>query len=93
MPYFHKLPSRFSGDGWKAKVFDKESGLEPPHVTLLRKTLKWRFDLRDLKFMDSDPPTRMVPKILIELLEADIARLREEWDKIHPKNPVGGNNG
>jgi hypothetical protein len=87
--YRHPLPPKPSGDGWKIKIFDKESGLEPPHVTVMHKARKWRFDLRELKFMDQDPPIRDVPKEIIEALKMrDLIKLRHAWDAIHPNNPV-----
>jgi hypothetical protein len=74
------------------KIFDKEE-LEPPHATILRGPDKWRFDLRELQFLN--PPGGSwgdFPKGLQKVLKnkMNVSTLREEWDRIHPTNPVGG---
>ena len=43
MTYSLRLPRKFKQ--WKVKIRDRET-VEPPHVTLLRKTQAWRIDLR-----------------------------------------------
>ena len=90
MPYELPLPRGLKRAGWKVKIFDKEE-LEPPHATVLRGPERWRLGLRDSRFLV--PPGgswRDFPKELQEVLRESISILRIEWDRIHPTNPVGG---
>jgi hypothetical protein len=74
---------------WKVKIRDKETR-EPLHVTILRGTRAWRIDLRTGKFMDVAPDPSDIATELIEHIKAEATwrRLREEWDRMYPDNPV-----
>lgn len=90
MPFELKLSRNLKTAGWKVKIFDKEE-LEPPHVTVLRGPEKWRLGLRDRRFLL--PPGGSwadFPKKLEKILKESIPILTIEWDRIHPTNPVGG---
>ncbi len=82
------LPEPWDSQGWRLKIRDKER-VEPPHVSLMRKTQTWRFNLRDGAFMDHHPDPAEVPKELMELLSQQIENYRTAWDAMYPKNPVG----
>ena len=87
MPYDLSLPVVLKRAGWKVKIRDKER-LEPPHATVINGCEYWRFDLREGKCMDDDPPPRRVPKELREIVKSNQPLLAKEWDLIHPKNKV-----
>lgn len=76
---------------WKVKIRDKETR-EPPHVTIIRGTRAWRIDLRAGQFMDAQPDPSDVPNEIVGLIkdEETWQRLRDEWDRMYPKNPVSG---
>ena len=93
MPFELKLPSNLKA-AWKVKIFDKEE-LEPPHATILKGPDMWRLGLRDGRFLI--PPGGSwgdFPKDLQKVLknEEAVSILRREWDRLHPNNPVGGEN-
>lgn len=69
------------------KIQDKER-LEPPHVTILHRTEKWRLNLRTGEFMDREPSSRDVSKSVLEDIRQNLSRLQQEWDRLHPTNPV-----
>jgi hypothetical protein len=83
------LPEALRKARWKVKIRDKETR-EPPHVTILHRTNAWRINLRTGKFMDAEPVPSMVPKQIMELIEQEETwqRLRDEWDRMYPNNPV-----
>lgn len=83
------LPESLRRARWKVKIRDKETR-EHPHVTILRGTKAWRINLRTGKFMDDDPDPAEVPHQLVELIghEETWQRLRHEWDRMYPTNPV-----
>ncbi len=81
------LPDDLAGAGWKVKIYDRER-LEPPHVTIVRGTLSWRFDLRAMSFMDKQPPPRKVDRRIVQVLEDNRDQLCSEWDSMYPSNPV-----
>ncbi len=83
------LPRGPRSQGWRVKIRDKER-LEPPHVTILRRTSSWRLDLRTGEFMDGSPDPADVPSGVLEVIEANWDRLCEEWDAMYPSNPVAG---
>lgn len=87
MPYSLQLPEGWAKQGWKAKIFDKER-LEPPHVTILRGTQKWRINLRTGKFMDRKPSPDDLPQAVVAAVLDTLDSLSAEWDKRHPSNPV-----
>ena len=74
---------------WKVKIWDNEIR-EPPHITIICKTQKWRWGLRDQDFMDGKPDPSLVPDELMEVINAEYNVLCTEWDRIHPNNPVAG---
>ena len=88
MPFSLPLPRHLKKQGWKAKIRDKER-LEPPHVSLLRKTETWRIDLRRDRFLDRKPSPKEVPDALRRLISQNLPRLRHAWDEMYPENPVG----
>ena len=53
MPYSLPLPKKLRNEGWKVKIQDRESR-EDPHLTVWRKTTKWRINLRDKKGMERE---------------------------------------
>ncbi len=89
MPFELTLPAALASQGWKAKIREKER-LEPPHVTIIRRTQAWRFNLRTMSFMDGQPDPASVPKELVQHIEANIEVLCFEWDTKYPHNPVRG---
>jgi hypothetical protein len=46
------LPLVLKNAGWKVKIFDREIR-EPPHLTIIRRTQRWRINLRTRTFMDA----------------------------------------
>ena len=89
MPHDFDIPKRLADQGWRVKVFDKEV-VEPPHVTVIFRTRRWRFGLRTGRFLDRVPPAREVPKELWEWLRAHRDELAAAWDRMYPHNPVRG---
>jgi hypothetical protein len=89
MPFELELPSSLRKQRWKVKIRERER-VEPPHVTIIRNALAWRFDLRDLVFLDKDPPPRDVSRAVVDRVVANIDELRAAWDRMYPENPVGG---
>lgn len=90
MAFSLDLPDPLGSEGWKVKIRDKER-LEPPHVTIFHKRRTWRLGLRDGEFLV--PPGGNWKEIdarlraVIEVQE-NWQRLREEWDRANPTNPV-----
>ncbi len=87
MPFTLNLPPHFRSEEWKVKIFEKET-VEPPHVTIIRGTKKWRIDLRTMEFMDKRPPSREVPRELVEHIAASKSELVQQWNAKYPHNPV-----
>ncbi len=87
VPYQLDIGQRLSNHGWVVKIQDRER-LEPPHVTIRRKTQRWRYNLREPGFMDSEPPGRKVDGEIIRMIQSNIDLLRNEWDARYPSNPV-----
>lgn len=87
MPYVVALPEKYAKQGWVAKIRDRER-LEPPHVTVMHKTRKWRWDLRELRFMDLEPNPRLVPREIVGVLRNKHAELVSAWGEKYPENPV-----
>ena len=52
-------------DPWKIKIFARER-LETPHVSIICRTKRWRFSLRDVGFMDPKPSTAADSLILLD---------------------------
>ena len=81
------LTARRKAESWKIKIRNFERN-EPPHVTVVHKTRAWRVGLRDLKFLDRDPPSREVPDDVVDAIRDNIDVLRAAWDDMYPENPV-----
>ena len=86
------LSANLKNQGWQVKIRDKEIR-EPPHITILRKGKPWRWNLRERQFMDRTPTPSDVPEQLMALVHENYALLCDEWDKMHPNNPIRGNHG
>jgi hypothetical protein len=89
MPTELTLPVSFRRARWKVKIQDKETR-EPPHVSILRGTDKWRINLRTGGFMDRIPKPSEVPKSLLKIIREEKAWkwLCQQWDNKYPDNPV-----
>ena len=89
MPEEFDLPSSLKQARWKVKIQDKER-LEPPHVSILRTTDKWRINLRTKGFMDDEPDPKDVPQELLNLIFEDEywQDICAKWDAKYPDNPV-----
>jgi len=87
VPFRVTLPEPWANRGWQVKIRDRER-LEPPHVTILRRTRAWRVDLRSGKFLDKEPDPTEVPKEVVHEVRSNLQRLRQEWDRMFPENPV-----
>ena len=87
MPFALALPEPWANRGWKAKIRDRER-LEPPHVTVLYKARAWRFDVRSGTFLDREPDPKEIPEEIVEALRSNLELLRQEWDRMFPRNPV-----
>jgi hypothetical protein len=75
---------------WKVKIFDIE-GPEDPHATIYRRASpRWRVNLRTGTLMDREPPAKGLPNGLLDAVLAHLDDLRLHWDRLHPKNPIGG---
>jgi len=68
------LPLKLKRHGWKVKIADKER-LEEPHVTILWKTNRWRWSLRERRFMDATPDPADVPSEVLAELAANYEKL------------------
>lgn len=87
MPVELRLPVVLQRARWKVKIQEKEV-VEPPHVSILRRTAKWRINLRTREFMDSRPDPAEVPEGLLEFIADHWNWLCEQWDEKYPDNPV-----
>ncbi len=89
MPVELPLPTDLKQAKWKVKIQDKER-LEPPHVSILRGTDRWRINLRTGEFMDRVPDSKDVPIQIIDLIAEDGTWewLCEQWDAMYSENPV-----
>ena len=90
MSFSLTLPHALKQNGWKVKIRDRER-VEPPHVTVLRKTQVWRYGLREGKFLDKQPPPTEVPEELTNYLTTKTPDLIKQWDKMYPGNLVNSN--
>lgn len=89
MPVELPLPAHLKQARWKVKIQEKETR-EPPHVSILRGTDKWRINLRTGEFMDARPKPSDVPADLLALIreESHWTWICEQWDAKYPANPV-----
>lgn len=94
MPIELPLPTSLSKARWKVKIQEKETR-EPPHVSILRGTDKWRINLRTRGFMDKRPKPSDVPEALLQVIrEKDNWEwLCRQWDAKYPDNPVSSDQG
>jgi hypothetical protein len=86
MPYYLPVPKKLKAV-WKIKIWDNEV-LEEPHVTVLRKSTKWRYGLRRRGFMDAQPDPGQVPKTIRDLIDENYEELCRQWDILFPTNCV-----
>ena len=89
MPVELPLPTSLRKARWKVKIQEKESK-EPPHVSILRGTDKWRVNLRTGEFMDRRPDPSEVPDELLRIIRGHWDWLCEQWDRKYPEDPVAG---
>jgi len=89
MPYELDLPRAQKQGGWKVKIHDLER-LEEPHATIYRKMRKWRLSLRSGVFLDRGDKWSQIDESVKEIIERNWLILQAEWDRIHPDNPVRG---
>jgi hypothetical protein len=87
VPIALRLPKTFRVAGWKVKIQEKET-TEPPHVSIVRGTQKWRLGLRDRQFMDRSPDPALIPKELLAEIDGNWNWLCKGWNRKYPKNPV-----
>jgi hypothetical protein len=89
MPEEFPLPRSMKQARWKVKIQDKER-LEPPHVSILRGTDKWRINLRTKQLLDDEPDPKDVPDELLKIIFGDEywKDIRTKWDAKYPDNPV-----
>ena len=83
LPLSRKLASR----RWKVKIWDDEIR-EHPHLTILWKTNRWRWGIRQKDFLEQDPDPSEIPEEVMKAIEVNYPLLCKEWNRIHPKNPV-----
>lgn len=88
MPKELSLPAGMAAEGWKLKIRDREIR-EPPHVTLIRGTTTWRWDLRSRAFMDRRPSPRDIPDGVVPWLREHHHEYVDAWDELYPGDPVG----
>lgn len=81
------VPAHLRQAGWKVKIYQNER-LEDPHVTILCKTEKWRWNLRDRSFLEESHSWNHIPHELRLLIEAGYESLVNEWNRLHPDNRV-----
>jgi hypothetical protein len=86
MPYDLPLPSSLA-TSWRVKIYDAER-LEPPHVSIVKGHESWRINLRTRGFMDKEPAPKAVHKDVIKVIQENWQLLQQEWNRIHPDNPV-----
>ena len=60
MAFALKLPRSLVRQ-WQVKIRDRER-VEPPHVTIIRKTEAWRLALRTRQFLDREPDPAEIPQ-------------------------------
>lgn len=90
--YTLQMPKALRDNGWKVKIRNLER-TEEPHVTILRRTTVWRYNIRETGFMDSEPDPRQGPDEVIEHIANKLKTLQMEWDKKHPENPIDSGDG
>lgn len=86
-----RLPQKWWDQGWRIKIRGWEV-VEPPHLTLMRKTRAWRFGLREALFLDRVPDPSEVPAELVKFLRKNLPVYIAAWDSRYPENPVSSTN-
>ena len=87
------VPQPHKSNGWKIKVRGREY-VEDPHISIIFKTTTWRFNIRDLKFMDISPDPSDIPDDVLEHIKKleNLAEYEKAWDEEYGKvNPVNKN--
>lgn len=88
MPYDLRLSQALHRGGWRVKIFDKER-LERPHVTIQFKGQRfWRLALRDGNVLDTGDAWGQIDDRVRSAVERAWRVLQQEWDRIHPDNPI-----
>jgi hypothetical protein len=87
MVYELPIPKSQRDRGWKVKIRNLER-TEDPHVTIMWKAKSWRYNIRRTGFMDREPDPKEVPEEVVAHIEKKLTKLREEWDRKHPGNPI-----
>lgn len=81
------LSAALKSSGWKVNIREKET-VEPHHASVINGLDTWRWNSREKKFMDKQPPPRSVPKEIKQFLEKNHDQIVSEWDKKYPLSPV-----
>ena len=89
MPYELHMPGQLQPP-YRVKIQDNETA-EEPHVTILRRSTRYRYSLRGGGFLDPRPDPKDVDKRVVDHIERHMGELREVWDRMFPHNPVGTN--
>jgi hypothetical protein len=87
MAYTLPLPHGLAQQGWKVKIRTRERN-EPPHATILCRTRAWRYGLRELAFLDREPPPRDVPDEVVAAIRRGLEQLKSTWNAMYPQNPI-----
>jgi hypothetical protein len=87
MPYDLLLPKKLSRL-WRVKVQDREALYEEPHITIWRKSSRYRFSLRRRIFLDPKPDPTDVPQSLLNHIGNHWDELCDAWNERFPANPV-----
>ena len=82
-----RLPEPWWSRGWRIKIRGWEV-VEPPHLTLMKGTLAWRFGLRNRRFLDKHPDPADVPEEIVKFLRKNLKKYIRQWDSMYPENPV-----
>jgi hypothetical protein len=85
MAFSLKLPKKLARQ-WAVKIRDRER-VEPPHVTVLRKTQAWRLDLRTGEYMDKEPDPDDVPSAVRNCIDANWETLCSDVGPDVPQEP------
>lgn len=90
MPYELRLSQGLKQAGWKVKIFDAETGVEEPHVTVLKKLTKWRLSLRTRDFLDKGDKWSQIDKEVRATIENKKTwkLLQQAWNSMFPENPI-----
>lgn len=88
MAFNLKLPLQLRQEHWKVKIRENER-TEEPHVTIFHKRQEWRLNLRDGEFLNPPGGTwKEINPLVREEIRRNWTRLRQEWDRKYPENPI-----